>query len=118
MNNELVKIENGKAVTTSKIIAKEFGKEHKHVLESVDNIFKTLEKDRLKIRSMFKTFEKDWSKIGPMFKESTYKDDYGRLLRCIDVDWDGFMLLAMGFTGAKALKAKLAFIEAFSYLES
>ena len=103
MNNELVKIESGKAVTTSKIIAEKYGKEHKHVLRDVSNIFETL--------------EKDLPKIGPMFKESDYKDKYGRSQPCFEINRDGFMLLVMGFTGAEALRTKLAFIEAFDMME-
>ncbi|OYX14382.1 MAG: hypothetical protein B7Z15_04150 [Rhizobiales bacterium 32-66-8] len=37
------------------------------------------------------------------FGASTYSDPTGRSLRCFDMTRDGFMLFAMGFTGAKAL---------------
>lgn len=53
----------------------------------------------------------------PNFGASSYKDRTGRLLRCFDMTKDGFTLLAMGFTGAKALEFKLKYIAAFNSLE-
>lgn len=42
----------------------------------------------------------------------------GRPLRSFDMTRHGFTLLAMGFTGGKALKWKLRYIEAFSAMEA
>jgi phage regulator Rha-like protein len=41
--NELVKFENGKVVTTSLIVAEKFGKEHRHVLDSIRSIISSAE---------------------------------------------------------------------------
>ncbi|MBP2150103.1 phage regulator Rha-like protein [Xanthobacter flavus] len=40
-----------------------------------------------------------------------------RQVRSFDMTRDGFTLLAMGFTGAKALKFKLAYIAEFNAME-
>lgn len=97
--NELVIMKNQQAVTTSLQVAEVFGKEHKNVLRDISN----LNLDRL-------NFEQ-------MFMESTEPDSYGRDRRIYYMNRDGFTLLAMGFTGKKALGFKLKYIEAFNNME-
>ncbi len=98
--NELVTLagNNGKPVTTSKMIAEVFEKEHRHVLRGIDNL-------------------KDVPNFGHMFFETEEPDSYGRPQRTYQMNRDGFSLLAMGFTGAKALEWKLKYIEAFNLME-
>ena len=38
MKNELVNVVNGKAVCTSLMVAEKFGKEHKNILQSIQNL--------------------------------------------------------------------------------
>ena len=97
--NELVIMKDQQAVTTSLQVAEVFGKEHKNVLRDISN----LNLDRL-------NFEQ-------MFMESTEPDLYGRDRRIYYMNRDGFTLLAMGFTGKKALDFKLKYIEAFNNME-
>ncbi|MBF7122695.1 Rha family transcriptional regulator [Pediococcus pentosaceus] len=97
--NELVIMKDQQAVTTSLQVAEVFGKEHKNVLRDINN----LNLDRL-------NFEQ-------MFMESTEPDLYGRDRRIYYMNRDGFTLLAMGFTGKKALDFKLKYIEAFNNME-
>lgn len=52
-----------------------------------------------------------------MFSETNIPDSYGRNRRAFYMNRDGFTLLAMGFTGDKALKFKLQYIEAFNSME-
>lgn len=85
-------------VTTSKKIAEVFEKEHKHVLRDIDNL-------------------KDVSNFGLMFFETTEPDSYSRPQRVYQMNRDGFSLLAMGFTGQKALEWKVKYIEAFNSME-
>lgn len=85
-------------ITTSKIIAEVFDKEHKHVLRDIDSL-------------------KDVSNFGLMFYETTEQDSYGRQQRVYQMNRDGFSLLAMGFTGQKALEWKVKYIEAFNAME-
>lgn len=98
--NDLVKMENNQVVTSSKQVAEVFGKEHKNVLRDIDNILKV-----------------DGLKIEPMFFEGTEPDTYGRMKKVYYMNRDGFSLLAMGFTGKKALDWKLKYIEAFNKME-
>lgn len=85
-------------LTTSLKVAKKFEKEHKDVLESIRKL----------------TAEKSAAKF---FKETTYKNR-GKEYPMYEMNRDGFSLLAMGFTGEKALKWKLEYINAFNVMES
>ena len=98
---EIVFESNGQPVTSSTIVAQEFEKRHDHVLRD--------------IREML---EKDVPKIGEMFVEVEFPDSYGRPQPAFMMNRDGFSLLTMGFTGEKALKFKVDFIEAFNKMEA
>lgn len=89
-------------VTTSRKVAEFFEKEHKHVIRDIENL---IEKDGL-------NFE-----LNSMFILSTYKDTYKRDKKQYLLTQDGFTLLAMGFTGPKALEFKLAYIKAFNEMK-
>ena len=56
--------------------------------------------------------------LGEMFFELNEPDSYGRERRVIYMNRDGFTILAMGFTGKKALQFKLKYIEAFNQMEN
>lgn len=97
--DDLVIMRNQQAVTTSLQVAETFGKNHKDVLRALDN---------LKIGS---------SKLRrQMFAESTYVNR-GKKYRQVYMNRDGFTLLAMGFTGDRALNFKLKYIQAFNKME-
>lgn len=100
----LVKVEQNQIVTDSRSVAEHFGKQHYHVIRDIENLVN-------------KTEEKDVSKIGWMFQETTVPDSYGRQQKAYLMNRDGFSLLVMGFTGAKALEWKLKYIEAFNAME-
>lgn len=98
----LVEIKNDQPVTTSLQVAGNFEKQHKDVLEAYDNLLKTGVAE----------------KSADLFWEDTYihpqnKQEY----RMIYMNRDGFSLLAMGFTGKKALQFKLKYIEQFNKME-
>lgn len=97
---ELVKIENDRMLTDSRIVAETFGKDHRHVLRDIDNI------------------KKDVSNFGQMFFETEAPDSYGRQQRIYEMTRDGFSLLAMGFTGSDAMEWKLKYLEAFNKMEA
>ncbi len=97
---DLVKIENDRMLTDSRIVAETFGKDHRHVLRDIDNI------------------RKDVSNFGQMFFETEAPDSYGRLQRVYQMTRDGFSLLAMGFTGSDAMEWKLKYLEAFNKMEA
>lgn len=87
-----------KLVTTSLKVAEVFEKEHRHVLETIRNL----------------TADKSAAKF---FMEKTY-DNRGKKYPMYEMDRDGFSLLVMGFTGEKALKWKLDYINAFNAMEN
>lgn len=99
MNELVFKSENGNLVTTSKLVAEKFGKEHKHVLDAVRNICSSAENS------------------AQFYESATYKDSTGRSNEMIVMNRDGFSLLVMGFTGEKALQFKIDFITAFNKME-
>ena len=99
--NELTIIKNDQAVTSSLIVAEQFGKRHDAILRDIDNILKGSPQN-----------------CGDLFQESTYTHDQNHQeYRMYYMNRDGFSLLAMGFTGAKALTFKLNFIDAFNRME-
>lgn len=97
--NELVIMQDRQAVTSSTNIASDFGKQHGHVLRDIRNL------------------QKDVSNFGEMFSEVMEPDSYGRNQTIVYMNRDGFTLLAMGFTGSKALEFKLKYIGAFNEME-
>lgn len=96
--NELVIMKDKQAVTSSLQVAETFGKNHRDVLRAIDDL-------------------KDVRKIAQMFSETNLPDSYGRNRRGYYMNRDGFTLLAMGFTGSKALQFKLQYIDAFNEME-
>ncbi|OTA77838.1 Rha family transcriptional regulator [Limosilactobacillus reuteri] len=99
MTEELVIMHDRQAVTTSLQVAQNFEKKHQHVLRDIDAL------------------KQDVSNFGQMFIESNQPDSYGRDRRIYYMNRDGFSLLAMGFTGKKALQFKLKYIDAFNRME-
>lgn len=96
---DLVKIENNQVVTSSRQVAETFGKEHRNVMQTIENL--TAENSAVK----------------QLFKESIYNNSRGREYKMYYMNRDGFSLLVMGFTGKKALEWKLKYIEAFNTME-
>ena len=101
--NELVFLKNEQALTTSLKVAEYFEKEHVHIMRDIRDLSKQLE---------------DVSNFGQMFHKSTYTDSYNRRQPMYLLNRDGFTLLAMGFTGKKALQFKLDYIQAFNAMEA
>lgn len=95
---DLVTINNGQAVTTSMKIAECFGKKHQHVME--------------KIRTLLAELPSEWGVSN--FRQSSYFNVQGKEQPCYEMTKDGFTLLAMGFTGKKAIEFKLNYINAFN----
>lgn len=57
------------------------------------------------------------SAVKNMFEKSTYTNERNRQYPMYYINRDGFALLAMGFTGKKALQFKLSYIQAFNEME-
>ena len=98
--SNLAIIKNDKAVTSSLIVAEQFEKQHGHILRDIEEL------------------KKDLSSFGEMFIEGNELDSYNRPRKIYYMNRDGFSLLAMGFTGSKALTFKMDFIQAFNFMEA
>ena len=96
--SNLTILQDGQAVTTSRQVAENFGKEHKNILRDIDIIIGSSELSR------------------EMFLESTY-ENRGKQYPEYIMNRDGFTLLAMGFTGADAMQWKIKYIQAFNDME-
>lgn len=96
----LVEIRNNQVVVSSRQVAEKFGKEHRHVLESIREI--------IKAENSALTF----------FQENSYKAGTGKSYPEYLMNRDGFTLLAMGFTGKDALQWKMKYIAAFNEMEA
>ena len=96
---ELVFLNNSEEpITTSRIVAEVFEKEHNIVMRAIRNFEKDCE---------------DVCNFAQMFFLTNYTDEYGRQQPMYLMNQKGFSLLAMGFTGKKALKFKSDFFDAF-----
>lgn len=99
--SNLVIMKDRQAVTTSLNVAENFAKNHQHVLRDLDGL---------------KEGVQNWTDL---FWEDTYIHPQNKQpYRMIYMNRDGFTLLAMGFTGKKALEFKLKYIQAFNRMET
>ena len=96
----IVEIDDGKMFTTSLIVAQAFEKEHKNVLQSIQNLECSREFNERN------------------FQPVEYKDAKGEMRPAYRLTRDGFAFLAMGFTGKKAAAWKEKFLEAFNAMEA
>lgn len=103
MNEIVFRGANGQAVTSSLLIAGKFGKEHKNVMQSIRNLIGGTAEN---------------SAVAEMFSESTYLNEQNKEQPMFLMNRDGFTLLAMGFTGKKAMQFKLEYIKAFNSMEA
>ncbi len=97
----IINVVAGSVTVSSLDVAKHFEKQHKHVLDAIQKI----------IDESTENFTE------PNFRLSGYEDSTGRKLPAYNLTRDGFSLLAMGFTGKKALQWKIRYIEAFNAME-
>jgi Rha family phage regulatory protein len=100
--NELNLFENkGQVWVSSRVLADNFEKRHTHVLRAIDD----------KLLS---------PKLGSVkwFIEQKYIDKSGKENREFLLNKKGFSLIAMGFTGEKALEFQMAYIQQFEDMES
>lgn len=86
-------------VVSSLDVAETFGKEHKNVLKDIRELNCSEEFGRLN------------------FEPTDYVDEHNRKQPMYYMTRDGFTLLAMGYTGEKAMKFKEAYIKQFNAME-
>lgn len=101
--NDLVILKDQQPVTTSLQIARNFDKDHKHVLEVIQDKIQSADNPADYLN---------------MFVRGTYLDSRGRGQKMYYMTRDGFAFIAMGFTGKKADRFKLQFINAFNQMDN
>lgn len=89
----------GRVTVSSREIAARFGKEHKNVLQSIQNLECSAEFNQLS------------------FELVDFQDKKGELRPKYLITRDGFSFLAMGFTGKSAATWKERYINAFNQME-
>ena len=106
IKNPQISIINSTAKTTSLAVAEFFEKRHDDVLK--------------KIRSLISQIGNGWCPRNFAETQIERKTPTGGIVKdtIYEITRDGFALLAMGFTGAKALHWKLAYIKAFNAMEA
>lgn len=91
---------NDQAMTSSLLVAKEFGKAHAKVMRDIENLNCS---DEFRLAN---------------FGDSYFKNEQGREFPMVTMTKDGFSFLVMGYTGKKAARFKEAYINAFNKMES
>ncbi|QUT74884.1 Phage regulatory protein Rha (Phage_pRha) [Bacteroides salyersiae] len=90
----------GQPLTSSVLVAEKFDKRHCDIIKKIKGLLNDSPQ-----------------KCGQFFVSSTYTDSSGKENLMYIMNRDGFTLLAMGFTGQKALQFKLDYIDAFNKME-
>lgn len=103
ISGALVTIIHGQPVTTLLKVAEFFGKQHKNVIRDIESLQVPEELHKL-------NFE-------PMLYDAQVGNGAIRKNKAYTITRDGFTILAMGFTGAKAMQFKVAYIQAFNEME-
>ena len=90
---------NDQAMTSSLLVAKEFGKAHAKVMRDIENLNCS---DEFRLANL---------------GDSYFKNEQGREFPMFTMTKDGFSFLVMGYTGKKAARFKEAYINAFNKME-
>lgn len=109
MSDELVKVSKKEITTTSIIVADKFGKTHRRVLQTIDQLYANIQDLTARngaVRS-----------ISNYTIEAKYRIVRGREFKSYEMNRKMFSLLVMSFTGNRALQWKMNFLDAFDLME-
>lgn len=101
MNNLVQISKNNQLTTDSPTLAKVFGKRHSDIISTIESLEIP---DDFRVRNFPQSKFQTSNRNGMSYKK-------------YEITRDGFTLLAMGFTGAKAMKFKIDYINAFNAME-
>lgn len=97
---EMVQAKNGEVVTTSRKVAKYFGKRHGDVLRKIEQVKSDCS-----------------SEFGQRnFASADYIDEQGKVRPMYSLTKDGWIMVVMGFTGRAATAIKESYISAFNWM--
>lgn len=105
--SDMINIVSGQATVNTKQVAEHFKLKggHRYVLSQV--------------RSIIAASHKEGDDFGALnYLLSSYISLQNKELECYEMTRDGFSILAMGFTGAEAMKWKKKYLKAFNEMES
>ena len=105
-----VKIKKGDLLTMSCNVADIYNKDHAKVLRDIKKIIK----DLTKLNDEEGEAKNGLAPIDRFYREVSYRDAQGKERPAYEITFDGFMLLAMGYTGQKALVHKIAYMDEFN----
>lgn len=97
MRQPIVKIENGKPMTTSVAVADYFDRQHNNVMRDIRNVLAEC--------------SESFSLLN--FEQSTYQNSRGQTQPMYRLTQDGFAMTALGFTGKKAIQFREAYVRRF-----
>lgn len=102
MTQPLIKIEQGKPVTTSVAVADYFDRQHNNVMRDIRNILAEC--------------SEEFSLLN--FEQRDYVNSRGQTQPCYYLTRSGFAMTALGFTGKKAIQFRLAYVQRFDEMEA
>lgn len=120
-DSPFIRSKGGQLFTTSIDVAEKFGKGHNIVLRSIRKIIAdshagpVCKKDYGSKIPVCKNGGSSFAESN--FKESAYLDEQNQQRPMFEMTKSGFSILAMGFTGKKALEWKIKYEQAFSAME-
>lgn len=93
----------GQPFTTSRAVADRFGKRHDNVVRDIVKLLAQMPDPQFSLLN---------------FEEREFRDTRGKTRIEYRITHNGFAVLAMGFTGTDALAWKIAFLDAFNFMEA
>ena len=127
--SDFVEIKDEQVYTTSRIVAEKFGKDHFNVIQSIEELIRTMTQPIENIRELKNQFSENKAQPIENIREVNFDfskyfipDEYKiegqtRTYKQYLITEEGTMLLIMGFTGEKALSVKLKFISEFKRMK-
>ena len=104
MYENLLRVNNGRIVTTSVLVAEKFNKSHKAIVQKIESLINEIQ---LNLRLNQPNF----------FEKSSHVDEWGHTRTMYFVSRVGLLVLTSGFTGAEALQWKIMYLAAFNTME-
>ena len=110
--SDFVQIKDEQVYTTSRIVAEKFGKEHKNVIQAIEELIKNMPQP-------IENIGKLKNQLSEYFIPDEYKiEGQPRSYKQYLITEKGAMLLIMGFTGEKAFAIKTKFIDEFARMKN
>lgn len=112
MQNDILIVQrDNQAFVSSREVATKFGKRHSDVIREIHKQFTQHSNDQVMMNFFLRTFAEQRISLDNSRKRGRPPEPHYLMSR------DGFIFLAMGFTGRKAAEWKVRFLEAFNLME-